>query len=120
MPRLFDLPYIPNRTGIQQRHRNLSRYKMLHRFAYTETMSGLRDDIPTLLFYAPFALLKDTCEYLCRMMTGSVEDMIITPSQERQDILEAGGADHRFKYRFPHDGKSLADDSTPHGNYLQL
>ena len=33
MPRLFDLPYIPNRTGIQQRHRNLSRYKMLHRFA---------------------------------------------------------------------------------------
>ena len=35
-------------------------------------MSGLKDDIPTLLFYAPFALLKDTCEYLCRMMTGSV------------------------------------------------
>lgn len=53
---------------------------MLHRFAYTETMSGLKDDIPTLLFYAPFVLLKDTCEYLCRMMTGSVEDMIITPS----------------------------------------
>ena len=77
MPRLFDLPYIPNRKGIQQRHRNLSKYRMLHRFAYTETMSGLKDDIPTLLFYAPFALLKDTCEYLCRMMTGSVEDMII-------------------------------------------
>ena len=80
MPRLFDLPYIPNRKGIQQRHRNLSKYRMLHRFAYTETMSGLKDDIPTLLFYAPFALLKDTCEYLCRMMAGSVEDMIITPS----------------------------------------
>ena len=42
------------------------------------------------------------------------------PPQERQDILEAGGADYRSRYRFSLDGKSLADDSTPYGNYLQL
>lgn len=80
MPRLFDLPYIPNRAGIQQRHRKLSRYRLQHSFAYTETMRGLRDDIPTLLFNAPFALLKDACEYLCKMMAGSIEDIIIYPS----------------------------------------
>ena len=80
MPRLFDLPFFPNRKCIQQRHRNRARCRMRHRFAYTGTMGGRSDDIGALLFYAPFALLKDTCEYLCRMMTGSVEDMIITPS----------------------------------------
>ena len=42
------------------------------------------------------------------------------PPKERQDLLEAGGADYRFGYRFPNDGKSLADDSTPYGNHLQL
>ena len=42
------------------------------------------------------------------------------PPQERQNLLEAGSADYRFRYRIPHDGKSLADDSTPYGNYLQL
>ena len=42
------------------------------------------------------------------------------PPQERQDLLEAGSADYRSRYRISYDGKSLADDSTPYGNYLQL
>ena len=117
MPRLFDLPYIPNRNGIQKRHRNLSKYRMLHRFAYTETMSGLKDDIPTLLFYAPFALLKDDDRQRGRYDYHAFAQL---PPQERQDILEAGSADYRSRYRIPHDGKSLADDSTPYGNHLQL
>ena len=42
------------------------------------------------------------------------------PPKERQDILEAGSADYRFRYRFPLDGKSLADDRTSYGDDLQL
>ena len=42
------------------------------------------------------------------------------PPQERQDLLEAGSADYRSRYRIPHDGKSIADDRTPYGNHLQL
>lgn len=82
MPRLFDLPYILNRKGIQRKHRNLSHYKFLHRIAYTETMRGIRDDVPTLLFYAPFALCKDASQPIADMLIpmGRLEDIKIVPS----------------------------------------
>lgn len=80
MPRIFDLPYTPNRSGIQKKHRNLSKYKYLHRFAYTETMRGIKEDIPTLLFYAPSSLLRDACQYLYKMMAGNLEDIKILTS----------------------------------------
>lgn len=43
-------------------------------------MRGVKDDIPTLLFYAPFALLKDACQYLYKIMADNVENIEIVPS----------------------------------------
>ncbi len=52
--------------------------KLVHRIAYTETTRGLNDEIPTLLFIgAPWLLLKDVCEPLCRMMTGHLHDITL-------------------------------------------
>ena len=72
----LEYPYVPKR---KQKGRPTP-HLYLHRFAYTETMRGLKDDIPTLLFYAPFALLKDACQYLCKMMSDSIGDIKIIRS----------------------------------------
>jgi len=72
----LDYPYVPRR---KQKGRPTP-HPYLHRIAYTETMRGLKDDVPTLLFYAPFALCKDTAQYLYKMMVGCVEDIRIVPT----------------------------------------
>lgn len=69
--------YYPNRDH-KRKMPWLVKRENLHRIAYTETMRGDKDDIPTLLFYgAPFALLKDACEALYRMMNGMVKNLVI-------------------------------------------
>lgn len=71
-------PYIPN---LRDRKKDKGRpiiHEYLHRIAYTETMRGNEDEIPTLLFYgAPFALLKDACCHIHKMMCGNVRDLKI-------------------------------------------
>lgn len=75
---LLSLPYIPNRKGQNPRQNNRSPYPFIHRIAYTETMRGLYDEVPTLLFYgAPFRLLQDVCVYLFKMMQGKVKNLIV-------------------------------------------
>lgn len=71
--------YTPNRQHLKKSGQR-SKHPFLHRIAYTETMRGLKDDVPTLLFYAPFALCKDAAQYLYQMMAGSVDDIRIVPS----------------------------------------
>lgn len=41
-------------------------------------MRGLNEEIPTLLFYAPFALIKDACQCIFKMMAGKVKDLRIS------------------------------------------
>lgn len=77
MPSLFLLPYVPKKRLKRERSPFVSTHNYLHRIAYTETVRGLRDDIPTLLFHAPFALLKDTCQHLYKAMDGKVKDLRI-------------------------------------------
>lgn len=71
-------PYIPN---LKDRKKGQGRpiiHEYLHRIAYTETMRGNEDEIPTLLFYgAPFALLKDACCHIHKTMCGNVGDLKI-------------------------------------------
>ena len=71
-------PYIPN---LRDRKKDKGRpiiHEYLHRIAYTETMRGNEDEIPTLLFYgAPFALLKDACCHIHKPMCGNVRDLKI-------------------------------------------
>lgn len=71
-------PYIPN---LRDRKKDKGRpiiHEYLHRIAYTETMRGNEDEIPTLLFYgAPFALLKDACFHIHKTMCGNVRDLKI-------------------------------------------
>lgn len=72
------LPYIPNRQYKKKQGRPTS-YKYLQTIAYTETMRGLNDDIPTLLFYgASLELLKDTCKYIFKLMNGNVGNLLIS------------------------------------------
>ena len=67
----LSLPYVPRRT----RRTKPTPHPYLHRIAYTETVRGLHDEIPTLLFHAPFALLKDACEYLYKMMADRMSNI---------------------------------------------
>lgn len=69
--------YVPRK---QSKAGRPTKRRYQHRIAYTETMRGINDDIPTLLFYAPAALVKDACQYLYKLMQGSVEDVIVVPS----------------------------------------
>lgn len=69
--------YVPRR---QSKAGRPTKRRYLHRIAYTETQRGIKDDIPTLLFYAPASLLIDACGYLYRMMQGSVRDIRVLPS----------------------------------------
>lgn len=49
-----------------------------HAIAYTETVRGIDDDIPTMLFLgAPWRLLQDVCTDLCRMMRGNLRDITL-------------------------------------------
>ncbi len=53
-------------------------HERIHRIAYAETVRGYRDEIPTLLFIgAPWFLLQDVCETICRMMNGKVKDITL-------------------------------------------
>lgn len=71
-------PYIPY---LRDRKKGKGRpiiHEYLHRIAYTKTMRGNEDEIPTLLFYgAPFALLKDACCHIHKTMCGNVRDLKI-------------------------------------------
>ncbi len=69
--------YVPRK---QSKAGRPTKRRYLHRIAYTETMRGINDDVPTLLFYAPAALVKDACQYLYKLMQGSVEDITVVPS----------------------------------------
>lgn len=73
------LQYVPNYNHSSRAGQH-SKHRFLHQFAYTETVSGVGDNTPTLLFYAPFALLKDVCLPIYKMMDGRVEDFKIIPS----------------------------------------
>ncbi len=73
----LSLPYIPNRQNKKKLGRPTP-HPYLHRIAYTETMRGVYDEIPTLLFYgAPFELLKDACQHIFDIMNGKVGNLII-------------------------------------------
>ena len=108
MAKLFSylhLPYFPNRQHKKKPGRSTP-YKYLQRIAYTEAMRGVNDDIPTLLFYgAPFELLKDTCEYVFRLMDGKVRDLVIDRERScrarngkcyRRTVIKIVGLDERF------------------------
>lgn len=75
--RYIQLHYMPNTQGEVRRGRPLQ-HKYLHRIAYTETVRGLQDDMPVLLFVgAPFELLRDACRNIYRMMAGRVCDLTV-------------------------------------------
>lgn len=79
--RVFSLmlskPYVPNRDSIKRDGRT-SPYAFLHRIAYTEALRGDNCDKRVLLFHAPFALIKDACSFVFRIMNGNIQDMIIS------------------------------------------
>lgn len=79
--RVFSLmlsrPYVPNRENIKRDGRT-SPYAFLHRIAYTEALRGDNYDERVLLFHAPFALIKDACSFIFRIMNGNIQDMIIS------------------------------------------
>ncbi len=79
--RVFSLmlsrPYVPNRENIKRDGRT-SPYAFLHRIAYTEALRGDNYDERVLLFHAPFALIKDACSFIFRIMNGNIQDLIIS------------------------------------------
>lgn len=74
---LLSRPYVPNRENIKRDGRT-SPYAFLHRIAYTEALRGDNYDERVLLFHAPFALIKDACSFIFRIMNGNIQDMIIS------------------------------------------
>lgn len=84
----LSLPYIPNRQRKLKKGRP-SPHAYIHRIAYTETMRGVNDETPTLLFLgAPWCLLRDVCTSLVKMMTGKIGD--ITLQWERSCRVKNG------------------------------
>ena len=67
-------PYVP-KIQLANRKKYDSKRMFVHRIAYAETVRGRDDEIPTLLFHAPFALLRDVCQYIFRLMAGKVRDL---------------------------------------------
>ena len=68
-------PYQPRHTDKRGRP---SIHTYTHAIAYTETMRGIDDDIPTMLFIgAPWRLLQDVCTDLCKMMRGKLQDITL-------------------------------------------
>ena len=47
------------------------------RIAYTEIDREDDPAIRTLLFHAPFDLLKDTCQKIYKMMDGSIKNIVL-------------------------------------------
>lgn len=74
---LLAYPYIPNRQDIKRDGRT-STHSYLHRVAYTEALRGDNYDEPYLLFHAPFALVKDACQFIFTAMNGKIGNMIIS------------------------------------------
>ena len=74
---LFAYPYIHNRQNIKRDGRT-STHTYLHRVAYTEVFRGDNYDEPYLLFHAPFALVKDACQFVFTAMNGKIGNMIIS------------------------------------------
>lgn len=71
-------PYFPNRQHKKKSGRPTP-YKYMHRIAYTETIRGLNDEQPALLFYgAPFELVKDACNHLYKLLKGNLDNLLIT------------------------------------------
>nr|DAP41593.1 MAG TPA: hypothetical protein [Caudoviricetes sp.] len=82
MKRRYDylgMKYTPNRQHLKASGQR-SKHAFIHRIAYTETMRGIRDDIPTLLFYAPLALCNDAAQYIYDILKNHVEDIRVVPS----------------------------------------
>lgn len=52
-------------------------YSKVHRIAYTEALRGNNYDERVLLFQAPFALIKDACQFIFNIMGGNIRNMII-------------------------------------------
>lgn len=48
-----------------------------HRIAYTEITREDDPSIRTLLFHAPFDLLKDTCQKIYKMMDGKIKNIVL-------------------------------------------
>lgn len=78
--RVFSLmlsrPYVLNRKDIKRDGRT-SPYAFVHRIAYTEMVRDYDSDNKVLLFYAPFALVKDVCQKIFTMMRGNVGNIIV-------------------------------------------
>nr|DAE25186.1 MAG TPA: hypothetical protein [Siphoviridae sp. ctXX925] len=74
---MLSRPYVPNRENIKRDGRT-SPYAFLHRIAYTEALRGDNYDERVLLFHAPFALIKDACSFIFRIMNGNIQDLIIS------------------------------------------
>lgn len=74
---IFSKPYVPNRENIKRDGRT-SPYALIHRIAYTEALRGDNYDERFLLFQAPFALIKDACQFVFNIMRGNIQDMIIS------------------------------------------
>lgn len=71
-------PYFPNRQNKKVSGRPTP-YKYMHRIAYTETVRGVNDEYPALLFYgAPFELVKDACNNLFRQLQGNLGNLLIS------------------------------------------
>lgn len=74
---IFSKPYVPNRENIKRDGRT-SPYALIHRIAYTEALRGDNYDERFLLFQAPFALIKDACQFVFNIIRGNIQDMIIS------------------------------------------
>ncbi len=78
MPDLIRRPKHPYAVPRKSKVGRPTVHQCIHRIAYTETVRGYRDEIPTLLFLgAPWFLLQDVCEAVCRMMDGKVKDITL-------------------------------------------
>lgn len=52
-------------------------YGSAHRIAYTDVLRGNNYDERVLLFQAPFALIKDACQFVFNIMGGNIGNMIL-------------------------------------------
>lgn len=88
---LLSLPYVPLRKRVGGRKR---RYLYKYNIAYAETFRGKDDDIPTLLFLAPLALVQEVCQHLHKLMDGKVRELRV--SSERACVERNGKCDRRI------------------------
>ncbi len=74
---ILSKPYVPNRQNMKRDGRT-SPYSFIHRIAYTEAWRGDNYDERVLLFQAPFALVKDVCQFIFNVMDGKIGNLIIS------------------------------------------